>query len=144
MGGGKGGKGAHFPVILNDLTSTHTNSHNLMSPSQSSVPSVPQRAEEHCRTRSRSFARSSHAGRLADRLLGTPFLSRSRFKTSRGNEHAGGDLEFAHPSGQRNIVSRAYAASLARTHARTNGTNRIRFPGWTHPPNLRLINTTHY
>ena len=34
-------------------------------------------------------------------------------------------------------LSHAHTASLARTHARTNGTNRIRFPGWTHPPNLR-------
>jgi hypothetical protein len=43
-----------------------------------------------------------------------------------------------------NIVSRAHAASLARTHATQPQPNRIRFPGWCltishHQPPINMI-----
>ena len=59
----------------------------------------------------------SSAGWLAS--LPPPFSRPTRLKTSRGNGRAGVHLELARPSGEKNIVSRAHTASLARTHARS-------------------------
>ena len=60
--------------------------------------------------------------------------------------HTAGQLDRPHPSLGRINASHAHTASprlarpLARTHARTK---RIRFPGWTHNPNLRYIYQAH-
>ena len=96
------------------------------------------------RTRTRG-TRTRDAGRgrgTRDAGRGTRDAGRGR-GTRRRAAGGGAQNRLARPSGGASIASRAHAASPrlaspARTHARTK-TKRIRFPGWTHTPNLRYI-----
>ncbi len=71
--------------------------------------------------------------------------TRARARHARRAPRAGGLFPVRKSSHGNNVASRPHAASprlarpLARTHARTK---RIRFPGWTHSPNLRCIYST--
>ena len=85
--------------------------------------------------------RVSH--RSAD--IGKRFMMGKRPKLGNGaprHRGCGGHFVNEAPAPGPNVLSRPHADSprLARTHARTQArTKRIRFPGWTHSPNVRSI-----